>query len=314
MRQKAVITGGTGFLGRAVVSALIARGWQIRMLVRQPVSDLPLANDDVELVFGSLSDTDSLRRLVDGAEAVVHVAGAIKARNQAEFMTINRDGTARLADAAARQAPAARLVHVSSLAAREPHLSDYAASKAAGEDALRSTAGHVSWIIVRPPAIYGPGDKATLPLFRCTKTLIAPLLQGPEARVCLIHVTDAAQAIASLCAEGPRQEVFELSDSQTGGYSWKTILSQAALAVSGHPRFIPIPPLLTRLAGGAAGLVGRLTGRATILSPGKAREILHPDWSSSPDRQPPATLWSPRFSLQKGFEDTVRWYRDARWL
>ncbi|KAA5604058.1 SDR family NAD(P)-dependent oxidoreductase [Roseospira marina] len=322
MTRTVAVTGGTGFLGRAVVATLVRDGWRVRVLVRRsaaPWSEPGLgakheADHETELVFGDLADPAALRRLVRGADAVVHAAGAIAARDRAAFMAVNRDGSARLGAAVAAEAPAARLVHVSSLAAREPQLSDYAASKRAGEDALRAACGAASWVVVRPPAIYGPRDRATLPVFRVASGPLAPVLHGPEARVCLIHVQDVAEAIAALCADGPSGRVFELSDGRQEGYSWRAIVDEAARAVGGTPRIVRVPAALIRLVGAVAGAAGRLTGRAVLLSRGKVREMLHPDWSSAPEQQPPPSLWSPRVALPEGFAATVRWYREARWL
>src|SRR6056297_1785498 len=131
----AAVTGGTGFLGRYVVRELAAAGWRPRLLVRGDPVHPQLADVDFEIVPGDLSEPQSLRRLVKGASAVVHVAGAVKALRRADFFAVNADGTARLAETTAEAAPGARLVYVSSLAARAPELSDYAASKAEGERA-----------------------------------------------------------------------------------------------------------------------------------------------------------------------------------
>jgi nucleoside-diphosphate-sugar epimerase len=310
----AAVTGGTGFLGRAVAAALVRRGWRVRLLARRNPAHPQLAEHEAEVIFGDMADAEALGRLVRGADAVVHAAGLIKACSRAGFMAANRDGSGRVAAAVVATAPAARLVHVSSLAAREPQLSDYAASKRAGEDATIEACGRAPWVVVRPPAIYGPWDKETLAVFRAVRGAVVPLFHGPEARVCLIHVEDAAETIAALCAESPSGRILELSDERREGYAWRTILDEAARAVGGAPRIVRVPASLVRLGGTVAGTAGRLVGRTPILSPGKAREMLHPDWSSAPDRQPPPEVWAPRILLPDGFADTVRWYREARWL
>lgn len=314
MTRVAAVTGGTGFLGHAVVVALARNGWRVRLLVRRSAAHWPCLDHELELVFGDLADDDALGRLMRGADAVVHAASLVKARSRAAFMAVNRDGSARLAAVAAATAPSARLVYVSSFAAREPQLSDYAASKRAGEDAVRAARGDAPWVAVRPPAIYGPRDKETLAVFRLARGPLLPVFHGPDSRVCLIHVEDAAEAIAALCAGGPSGRVFELSDGRRDGYPWRTILDEAVRAVGGTPRILRVPPRLVRLAGAMAGLAGRLAGRASMLTPGKVREMLHPDWSSAAERQPPPALWAPRIPLPNGFAGTVRWYRDARWL
>lgn len=314
MRKLAAVTGGTGFLGRTAVLALIRNGWRVRLLARRSPVHPQFRQQELEVVFGDLADTEALRRLVRGADAVVHAAGLIKARSRASLMAVNGDGSGRVAGAIASAAPTARLVHISSLAAREPMLSDYAESKRAGEEAARAACGSVPWVIVRPPAIYGPWDTETLAVFRAAKGPLAPLFHGPEARLCLIHAEDAAQAIAALCISGPSSRIFEISDERRDGYPWRSVLEEAARAVGGAPRIIRVPPSLVRLGGILVGAAGHLIGRNPILTYDKVREMLHPDWSSSPNLQPPPELWQPRIGLAEGFADTVRWYRDARWM
>ena len=142
MSPLVALTGGTGFLGRHVTAAFAAAGWRVRLLARRPEA----AGRAHETVRGSLSDQGALSALVDGADAVVHLAGAIRARSRTAFMAVNRDGTAAVGRAWRAEAPSARFVLVSSMAAREPGLSDYAASKAAGEAALDGE----SAVVLRP--------------------------------------------------------------------------------------------------------------------------------------------------------------------
>lgn len=324
MTRLAAVTGGTGFLGSAVVDALLDEGWRVRLLARRNPMHPRFArratgDAAIEVVFGGLDDAEALRRLVFGADAVVHAAGLVAARSRADFQAVNRDGSGRVAAAVAATAPTARLILVSSFAAREPQLSAYAASKRAGEEAALAACGGAPWAIVRPPAIYGPWDRATLTIFRAAAGPVLPLFHGPDARLCLIHVEDAARAVAALCRAGPAGCVFELSDPRREGHPWRSVLEEAARAVGTTPRIVRVPRPLVRLGGAVAGILGRLPGRPPILSPpilspGKVLEMLHPDWSSDPRHQPPPDLWSPRVALPDGFAATVRWYRDTRWM
>ena len=157
----AALTGGTGFLGRYVAAALDGAGWRVRMLARRDPAGTLLADTPAEVVLGDLGDDAALSRLVRGASVVVHAAGLVKAHSRAEFLSVNANGAGRLAAVAARDAPGARFVLVSSQAARVPELSPYAASKRAGEAAVASALGGAPWVVLRPCVIYGPWDPSS---------------------------------------------------------------------------------------------------------------------------------------------------------
>jgi len=309
------VTGATGFLGRHVVVALAAAGAKIRMLARsQPVH--PTWRDlSPEVVVGSLSDREALFRLVDGADRVVHIAGLIKAIDANEFMRVNRDGSRLLAEVAAQRAPGAALTLISSLAAREPTLSGYGASKRAAEEAVFKVLGRGAVTVLRPPAIYGPGDRETLAFFKLGRWRRIPVLGHPDARVALVHVEDAARQIAAAVAASPTGCIHALADDQPKGYTWREVLTAAAISVgNSQPRFFDVPAGVTRMVGVTSGAVSALTRRATMVNPGKVRELLHRDWSVSDAEILTLNGMGARIGLQAGFASTAAWYRRARWL
>ena len=201
MSKLVAVTGVTGFVGPHLVAALARRGWRLRLLVRR-WSPLPsLAGIDAEIVLGDVLSEPALRELARGADAVVHAAGLIKARTPADFMPVNRESAALLS----ALAPEATLVLLSSLAAREPQLSAYGASKRAGEVAIATRSG--PWLAVRAPAVYGPGDRETLAYFRSVKHGLAPQHWLSSARLSLIHVSDLAEALALAVDRPPEPAV-----------------------------------------------------------------------------------------------------------
>lgn len=306
MRPLAALTGGTGFLGRHVAAALEGAGWRLRLLVRDPAS---ISTEEAQTVRGSLSDTGALDALVDGADAVIHLAGLVRARSRAEFMAVNREGTAALAVARRARAPGSRLVVVSSMAAREPGLSDYAASKAAGEAALPPGEA----VVLRPCAVYGPGDRATLSVFRLARWPVHPMPNGPAARVSLVHAADVAAAVVSALRPDVSGGTWELTDERVEGYGWAEIVAAASRACGRTARPFHVPAAALLLAGMAGDLGARL-GATPMITRGKVREILHPSWGSAPERQPPTELWRPSRGLHEGFVETVEWYRREGWL
>ena len=301
------ITGASGFVGQAALAALIPLGHRLRLLVRD--AGARKYPPEIELVEGTLADRDGLLRLCEGADTVIHIAGAIAALSRPGFMAVNADGTARLVEVA-RQKSVGRFVHVSSVAAREPSLSPYAESKRAGEMAVQKLAGTMEHVILRPPAVYGAPDKATLPLFRQLTARSAYLPGRPGQRVSLLHVRDlaAALAFAATAADAPTGATFEIDDGKPNGYSWAEICAIA----SAHEGHAVVPHLLPRglLAPVAwlAGLLARLTGRPSILTPAKLNELYHADWVV---RGPRFLPWRAELSFAAGFADTVSAYRRA---
>jgi len=305
----AAVTGATGFLGRRLVPALASHGWRVRALARSKPPEGLWGGAEVEVVGGDMADKGALAAIADGADAVIHVAGLIKARSKAQFFEANTEGARRVAEATG----AGRFVLVSSLAAREPQLSHYAASKRAGEEAAREVLGR-RLTVVRPPAIYGPGDRETLQLFRMVAAGPILALPGPDtARLALAHVDDVAEAIVALLG-GPTQDApVAVPGARAEGYGWREIFGAAARAVGVRPRLVPTPPWIVAAAGGVSELMGAFTRDAPIFTRGKAREILHPDWSVSPAEAAPGAPPA-RFDLDAGFDQAVAWYRAEGWL
>ncbi len=311
------LTGATGFVGAHTARELISYGHDVRLLVRDAGRLTPELAQGAQIVEGSLEDATALSGLVQDADAVIHVAGAIKAANLHGFMAANAHGAARLA-AAAVQAGVSRFVHVSSLAAREPQLSGYCASKAAGEVAVRTAADAapgMALTIIRPPAVYGPGDRATLPLVRQLASPVCLMTGTAGQRLSLIHVADLAAALVA-AAEGAGRSgaCYEIDDGTPGGYS-HAAMAEAAGQVTGRvSRVAHLPRALLTLTGaGAEGLMS-VTGRAVILSRGKVRELYHDDWVCTGEKFEHAGPWRARYRFAEGYADTLRWYRINGWL
>ena len=308
MSRLVAVTGATGFVGSHLLAALARHDWKVRILVRR-WSPLPsLAGIDADVVWGDLADEAALRQLAKGADAVVHAAGLIKARHAADFRKVNRDGTALLA----ALAPDRPFVLLSSLAAREPQLSPYAASKRAAEDVLARRRG--PWLAVRAPAVYGPGDRETLAYFRGVARGVALEPKVAEARVSLIHVADLAEALALALDTPLASAVREIDDGHEGGHSYRDMAVAAAAALGRRARSLRISRSQIMMVARLNALRQSLGGSVQILTPAKVNEMFHPDWTVH-DRQLPKTIgFEPRYDLATGFRDTVLWYQAQKWL
>jgi nucleoside-diphosphate-sugar epimerase len=288
------VTGATGFIGQALIAALVRDKRQVLALTRDPRPD----SEYVKWLTGTLEDTQVLERLVSGVSAIVHCAGRVRGRTLEEFLRTNVQGTAGLVQASSRQHPLPRLLLISSLAAREPQLSWYARSKYFGEQRLIEHAGEMAWTVFRPAAVYGPGDRELSPLFRATRYGMLPMTGSPSSRFGLLHVDDLVAAILSwLDADIPPRGVYELDDGTPGGYDRQSVATIAG-QVWGRPvTILPIPAALVRLLAGINLGLARLFRYSPMLTPGKVRELLHNDWVSDNLPLTVALGWRPKAHL-----------------
>ncbi len=226
----------------------------------------------------------------------------MRGASQLDFDRVNVDGTAAVIASIKRQASPPLLLLVSSLAAREPQLSWYAASKRAGEDCLRREPA-LDWVILRPPAVYGPGDREMLPIFKLMARGIAPVAGAVDARIALVHVADLVDAtIACLQQKGAIHCTLSPSDGSPEGYDWQQMAAIAGEVWSRKVRIWRIPAgLLDTLA--ALNLArSKLLGGAPMLTPPKLRELRHPDWRVDVNEVTNATGWAPQIKLRDGLE------------
>jgi nucleoside-diphosphate-sugar epimerase len=304
MSGTVAITGATGFVGRQLLQRLASTGLGVRALSRRH------AVPGAETIMGDLADTAALGALVSGVERVVHMAGLVKSAEPGAFDTVNAAGTERLARA---MAPGkTRLLLVSSLAARHPDVSAYAASKRAAEEAAIAILGAERVTILRPPAVYGPGDRATLLIFQqlAKGLLIAP---GPRgARFSLIHVHDLIQLItAELTGSLTLPALLEPDDGRPGGYGWGDLAAIAGRTTGQRVRTIRIPTRLLRRPALLADALARRFGLDLPLTADKLGELAHGQWVAG---GPPLSTLPPRITFEEGFTSTLDWYKSAGWL
>jgi len=301
--MRLAVTGGTGFVGSHFIDAALAAGHEVRGLTRRPRPE----RAGVTWIDGSLSDRDSLRRLVDECEAMVHIAGILNARDKATFDAGNVDGTLNVL-AASTAAGIQRFVHISSLAAREPDLSLYGGSKARAETLVERSG--LDWVMVRPPAVYGPGDTETLDLFAMAKRGL--VLLPPSGRLSVVHVDDLARLLLRLTApDAPRQLVIEPDDGRPGGWSHGEFAQALGAAVGRRGVRLSMPSPLVRFGAVLDQLIRR--DRAKLTSD-RAAYFCHPDWVVDPGKAAPARLWTPAIATADGLAATYRWYREKGWL
>lgn len=254
----------------------------------------------MEVLQGDLADEQQVASLIADSPAIIHCAGVVRGHCQHDFDRVNVDGTQRLLKAIIAAPKSPRVILVSSLAAREPDLSWYAASKAASEAVLRAQMG-IPWLVIRPPAVYGPGDREMLAIFQAMEKGIAPVPGDLEQRTSLIHVSDLVDAIiACLESDMAIHQVLSLCDDRENGYSWPEMAAIAGEVYGRKVRLWQVPSWLLNSIAVFNLQLARLTNRAPMLTPAKLRELRHPDWVVSNRLITQLTGWSPSIGLEQG--------------
>lgn len=298
------MTGATGFVGAAALTAALARGYAVRALTRR--EQPPRAG--VTWISGDLADRPALDRLCDGTDAVLHIAGATNAPSRAGFEAGNVDAVLHMI-AAAKHCGVKRFVHVSSLAASRPQLSVYGETKLAGERLVATSM--LDWTAVRPPAVYGPGDREMLELFKMARRGLVFL--PPRGRFSAVHVTDLARLLVALIPNHERTtaEVYEVDDGIDGGWSHRGFARAIGAAVGRSIETFSVPAPLLLLGGYIDRIVRRKNAK---LTPDRARYFAHSDWTIDAANRPPRDLWTPRIETRDGLAQTAIWYRAQGWL
>lgn len=281
---------------------MIAEGWRLRVLARSSSTRAGNLNPAAEHVDGSLADEHALARGVAGASAIINCAGTVRGRTLEDFIPANVDGVAALCAAVGRLSAPPAILHLSSLAAELPDLSNYARSKRDGERVLERFPD-LNWTVIRPPAVYGPGDREMRGALAWARRGIIPVAGGSRSqRLSMLHVDDLVSAVLAWLKvpAAHRQRTYSIHDGKTGGYDWNEFADAVMQNPAGKRLFIGLP---TGLMDGVALMneqLARISGRAIMLSRGKVRELTYPKWVADNTEFSQASGWKPQIPLAEG--------------
>lgn len=291
------ITGATGFIGQRLVSALLDQGVRVRAPIRpgkKTDSRLPLACEQIPV---DLADVDKLTGIVAECSAVIYCAGSVRGRGPEDFSMANVIGVKAILEALEHSDCPPPLLLLSSLAASMPVISDYARSKYEGEQLLQGS--HTPWTILRPPAVYGPGDREMLPILKMIRRGLLAHAGPADQRLSLLHVDDLVTAVMTWLSAPQKclHQTYAIDDGTPGGYNWLAI----GKAVSDKKfQMIKVPRFALEGAAKINMLFSGLFGYAPMLSPGKVRELVQTEWLCDNREYIKATGWQPQLDLKRG--------------
>jgi nucleoside-diphosphate-sugar epimerase len=296
--QLVFLTGASGFIGRRLASSLLKQKYTVRALVRPgtaPDSRIPAGCEQFE---AGLSDVERLQHALKGVKAVIYCAGTVRGRTLEDFAAANIQGVEALSAALQASDSNPAMLLLSSLAASKPTVSDYALSKHQGEQVLRRNS-KLAWTILRPPAVYGPGDREMLPVLKWIRRGMLVHAGPRDQRLSLLHVDDLVSAVSAWLAtpESCLHQCYAIDDGTEEGYDWQAI----GEAVSGRAlAAFKLPESLLKMAAFINLQFSRLLGYHPMLSPGKARELVEDQWLCDNGEFSQATGWRPELKLREG--------------
>jgi dihydroflavonol-4-reductase len=327
--SKSLVTGATGFIGSHLVDALLERGNEVRVLVRSSSSSEHLKGKKIEVFKGDYADIASLKKAVEGVDYIYHVAGVTKALDEKTYIEGNVIATENLLHATLAANPTLkRFLHVSSGAAAGPSPSAetpidetappkpvtlYGKTKLQAEEVCKRFFEKLPITIVRPSIIYGERDRDLLEHFKTVKRGIIPIFGFTEKKYDYLYVKDLIDGmIAAAESDKTKSEIYFLSGK---AYTWQEVgeIAKKALGKSVAVKLV-LPDWLSATVAAIVEDVNKAQGKISILNRDRARDGKERYWTFSTKKAEQAFNFSPKTTLEEGFQRTVNWYREQGWL
>jgi nucleoside-diphosphate-sugar epimerase len=328
MMKKIFVTGAGGFVGNFVTAQLLRAGFEIYALIRNRKPQFP-ASEKLHFVEGELLKSEKYSAALEKCDTVLHIAGEISATTDYRYMRPNAAGTEALAKAAAQSSSIKKFIYISSLAAGGPSqpgkprkeldpdepVSAYGRSKLAGETRLFNTDADYQKIVIRPPVIYGPGDKGFFTFFRLTREHLKPVFYGLTQNISIIHIADLSEIIMRLLAmeKNGRDIIFYVNDG-LAEHDVKELITLLCKYSESWQIPIPVIRLLLAAAGYGGNWLSVLLNRRIQMNKNKYQELKQAAWTCDASKVFEFLNYQPSVSLEKGISETFAWYRENGWL
>ncbi len=328
--MRAIVTGGTGFIGSHLIDALLRRGDDVACVGRPGATRRWLVGAPVEFLTVGVNNVKQLTRAFEGADVVYHLAGCNHAPSRAELYSLNTEGSACVMRAAAGLRSAApHVIFASSVAAvgscpdgerlsadSTPRpLSHYGQSKILAEAVIHAYADRVPATILRLPSVYGPRERGVYKFFQLIRRGIALTVGSWDREVSLIYIKDLVQglvAAAKVARTSAAGRIYYLTHPDP--VTWGTFARAVGRELGRQPVLIRVPEAVARVVAFGAEGIASLRGRSASLNRERVREIAQERWVCDPSRAIRELGFCPRFPIADGIPETVAWYCEAGWL
>lgn len=326
MSKRVLITGATGFLGFHLIEEALAQGFEVVAAVRKSSNLKHLAHLPIKQVALDYNNPAAITVLLqsEGIDYIIHAAGQTKAKSQAEYDATNAAITAQLGIAAKQHLGLKKFVLISSLAAVGPSnqsaevltektiphpVTAYGRSKLLAEEKLKDI--KLSAIILRPTAIYGPREKDIFMLVKMVKKGWDPYIGKIAQQLSFVHGRDVA-AIAVKSLDLQVAGTYHISDGNSYGRYELADLTQQHLGLKAKRIHLPLG--LVKVAAKASDVWHRMLNKASIFNTEKLAELTAANWVCSIEKAKNELGFEPRFKLEKGLADTLKWYQQNNWI
>jgi nucleoside-diphosphate-sugar epimerase len=312
-KPSVLITGANGFVGARMCRRFLDEGFRVIAGVRKSAILIELEGLDVEYRNGDVTQPETLPEMVAGVDYI--------------FFDVNEQGTRSFFDAIAKHNPAVKkVVQISSLAAAGPSLAGrpvretdeprpittYGQSKLAGEKTALSFADKFDVVAIRPPGIYGPGDKEVFSFFQTIRFGIKPYLGNVQRKLQLVHVDDLCRGVF-LAATKPIQSPLVLFIAENRAYTMKDLIEALSVACQKDGFELKIPGTLFRAIATVTETLLKVIGAPPMLTREKAGELLA-SWEVSTDLARDTIGFESQIPFERGARETFEWYLRRGWL
>lgn len=322
-----MLTGATGFIGSHLAEELIARENRTRLFIRKRTRLINLMEKrGAQIHIGEMDNFHSLKSSMEGADTIIHCAGATKAISKNGYLATNVNFTKNILEV---MKEGQRLIYISSQAAAGPSsgfipkteedpptpLTHYGKSKLLAEICVREWGdlNRNNYVIIRPSVVYGPREKAVYQYFRFIEKGLLFLLGDGKISLSIIHVKDLVNAVIKAAEHRSKgQTYFACGDThhtwEEIGYSIKRAFNKKRLVKVKLPLWLAYP-----LAYSAHSL-SLVTRKPALIDSQKIIEAKQSEWLCSNKKIKESLGWKPEITLEEGIKQTAEWYMREGWI